>query len=116
MKIIDFGNAIDLKSFDKRTRFEGNAFADSYAHPKVLEGDAWGAEVDAYGVACCLFTALYGRPMRVRKNDQGEWLPTDRPYRYWQREMWENAFRILINEGADRRSLKATKACLDSFA
>ena len=116
MKIIDFGNAIDLKSFDTNSRFKGNVFSDSYAHPKVLEGDAWGAEVDAYGVACCLFMALYGRPMCVRKNDQGEWLPTARPSRYWQRELWENTFRVLINEGANRSSLTDSKACLDGFA
>jgi hypothetical protein len=108
--LIDFGRAIDLSLYPNAGKFiafrsEDKVTHDYFASVEMRCGQPWKHQVDLYGLASTLHFMLFGDYLKPRMLDAiaggGEgscsWAPSQRMRRYWDVELWEQAFHMLIN-------------------
>ncbi|EMG48247.1 BUB1 Checkpoint serine/threonine-protein kinase BUB1 [Candida maltosa Xu316] len=94
--LIDFGRAVDLKLFPKNTRFTSYFKTDVQDCPQMNEGQPWTYEADYYGVAGIIHTILFGNYIKIKKED-GKIKLVNSFKRYWQSELWNELFDVLLN-------------------
>ncbi len=112
LQLIDFGRCIDLKMFPR-----GKTFSHSFAKdktPEMLEGKPWSYQIDYYGIACCAYVLLSGNYMKLSKNKDGLYAPSEALRRYglilsepfiiankcprwWNIDLWTSFFDAFLN-------------------
>lgn len=97
LQLIDFGVAIDMKLFDVNQTF-------NYVHKnqyfnciEMREHRPWTYQIDLYGLASVIHVLLFGKYMDVEKNLSGIWMHKTSVPRYFNRQLWDNIFRTLLN-------------------
>lgn len=117
--LIDFGRGIDVRAFPAGARFVADWGAHEGDCPEMRECRPWTFQVDCFGLAGTLHTLLFGRyietvvagagaggerggPARVPAAGVGvgggKWYRPREPFkRYWQGEIWQDAFDLLLN-------------------
>jgi len=108
ISLIDFGRAIDLKMYKESVQFEGCCTAKSFECIEMREGRPWKYQVDTFGLCSCVHFMLFGTFMELlavtdKENSSSSsdrpkfYMPKNAFKRYWQRSLWENFFRSLLN-------------------
>ncbi|KAH3732405.1 mitotic checkpoint serine/threonine-protein kinase BUB1 [Pelomyxa schiedti] len=105
LQIIDFGCSIDQRMYPPGTKFRGTGHASTFDCLEMREGKPWDYQPDLYGLCATVHCMLQGDYMKLQeeKTDDGRtiWMPKLPLRRYWQRDLWDNLFRNLINIDAD---------------
>ncbi|CAI5759346.1 unnamed protein product [Candida verbasci] len=97
IKLIDFGRAIDLTIFPKNSRFKSNlSKVDEQDCPQMNNGYSWSYEADYYGLASIIHTLLFGDYIKII--NQGGVIKLKNSFkRYWQQDLWNELFKLLLN-------------------
>lgn len=97
LQLIDFGVAIDMKLFDADQTFNYIHKDKYFKCIEMREERPWTYQVDLYGLASVIHVLLFGKYMDVEKNASGIWMHKTPVPRYFNRPLWENIFRSLLN-------------------
>ncbi|GAA6038721.1 hypothetical protein JCM8097_002365 [Rhodosporidiobolus ruineniae] len=101
LKLIDFGQSIDLSVFPdrERSRFSADIEADELDCAEMREKRPWSFEVDYFGVASIAYNLLFGRKIETRRSEEGDgrWTTVGQLKRYHQVELWTRLFDALLN-------------------
>lgn len=102
LRFIDFGQSIDLRGPLEGARFCGDTHTESFRPLEMVQGREWCHQIDCYGVAATLHVLLHSEYMEVVVDDRtGRVRPREPFKRYWQAQMWEHVFDVLLNCGTD---------------
>ncbi|XP_059620134.1 uncharacterized protein LOC132264084 [Phlebotomus argentipes] len=96
LKLIDFGQSIDMKLFPENTTFKYVVKTEGFTCTEMLENRPWTYQTDLFGVAATIHVLLFGKYMNVSKSYNG-WTMTHKLPRYFQKAMWERIFSMLLN-------------------
>ncbi|CAK5283759.1 unnamed protein product [Mycena citricolor] len=104
IKLIDFGRTIDTRLFPAGQQFVGDWEADARDCFELREKRPWTWQTDYFGLAGVVYCLLFGK--YIQENSVGTRngrRTIDTPFkRYWQGELWEGLFDILLNPGLVR--------------
>jgi hypothetical protein len=81
LQLIDFGRSIDMRILPEGTRFRYVSSSPDYCCPEMLDKRPWNFHIDYYGVACAVFTLLFGKHMKIEKGSGGKWVPVGAAFR-----------------------------------
>ncbi|KAI8965895.1 Mad3/BUB1 homology region 1-domain-containing protein [Daldinia sp. FL1419] len=108
--LIDFGRGIDMRAFEPDVQFVADWRADQHDCAEVREGRPWTWQLDYHGLAGTIHTLLFGKYIDTTRADSGErglCTAAARRYkvreplkRYWQTDIWQECFDLLLNPGA----------------
>uniref|UniRef100_A0A1B0GK82 Uncharacterized protein n=2 Tax=Lutzomyia longipalpis TaxID=7200 RepID=A0A1B0GK82_LUTLO len=96
LKLIDFGQSIDMKLFPEKTTFKYVVKTEGFTCTEMLDNKPWTYQTDLFGIAATIHVLLFGKYMNVTKNFTG-WVMTTKLPRYFQKVMWERIFSQLLN-------------------
>lgn len=96
IKLIDFGNAIDMQLFAPATKFNHKINTKNFTCVEMIENRFWTYQTDLFCVASTFHTLLFGRYMEIEKKTLNYEIKTPIP-RYFKKSMWVNIFDTLIN-------------------
>jgi checkpoint serine/threonine-protein kinase len=103
--LIDFGRGIDMKVFREDVQFIADWKTSDNDCAEMRELRPWTYQVDYYGLAGVIHNLLYGKYLQSTA-DKGATLGpnTVKTYRikeslkrYWQTEIWQEVFHLLLN-------------------
>lgn len=98
LQLIDFGVSIDMKLFPDNQTFNYVHHDDLFKCIEMRTGRPWTYQLDLYGLVSVMHVLLFGRYMEVvQRSPSTIWMPKTNVPRYFQRTMWENIFRTLLN-------------------
>ncbi|KAF9888076.1 hypothetical protein FE257_009341 [Aspergillus nanangensis] len=114
--LIDFGRGIDMQAFDSTVEFVADWQTGNHECNEIREMRPWTHQIDLYGLAGTIHIMLFGKHIEsapVRRSEGAAdgmiGSSSTRTYRiretlkrYWEREIWGDAFDLLLNPGADR--------------
>ncbi|KAG7835565.1 hypothetical protein KL942_005103 [Ogataea angusta] len=95
LKLIDFENSIDLSLFPENVRFSAQLSAGTY--PPDETWNSWRHEPDYYGLANIVHMLLFGKALGVLKTSSNNYKIRENMPSYWQRELWSELFKTLLN-------------------
>ena len=112
-------NAIENEN-KTSVQFVSHLITDDQDCPQMNEGRPWAFEADYYGLACIVHTLLFGSYLKVNASTStamrtsvtsstiaptsiraGKVRPEQNFKRYWQTNLWEPLFDILLNPGTE---------------
>lgn len=95
--LIDFGRAVDLSLFPENAKFICKLEkTDNQDCPEFINRKTWVFEPDYYGIADVIHTLLFSKVIKVQSTSEGVQLLE--PFkRYWQRDLWNELFCLLLN-------------------
>lgn len=96
IKLIDFGRAIDLSLFKKNVKFKSCWKTDEHDCPQMQDNCPWSYEADYFGLAGIIHTLLFGTYIKIKRDNGTIHLETPLK-RYWQNEIWNPLFNLLLN-------------------
>jgi checkpoint serine/threonine-protein kinase len=111
LSLIDFGRAIDIKAFIPSVGFIADWQTCPEDCPEMRELRPWTYQIDYYGLANIIHQMLFGKDIvTIVDKSQGaaigggvgvaatKWYKLREPLkRYWQQDVWAEAFDLLIN-------------------
>ncbi|KHJ36145.1 putative protein kinase [Erysiphe necator] len=105
ISLIDFGCGIDMYVFNPQVQFisDGEISPDDCA--EIREMRPWTYQIDYHGIASIIHSMLFGKYLDTvadNCNDVGPgakkiWRLRENLKRYWQKEIWAEAFDLLLN-------------------
>jgi checkpoint serine/threonine-protein kinase len=105
ISLIDFGRGIDMRVFAPEVQFVADWETSSADCAEMKEMRPWTYQVDYHGLAGLLHSLLFGKYMStIADKGQGIGAGATKHYkikeglkRYWQQEIWGEAFEMLLN-------------------
>ncbi|XP_017045661.1 uncharacterized protein LOC108091137 [Drosophila ficusphila] len=98
LQLIDFGVSIDTKLFPNNQTFNYVHHDDLFKCIEMRTQRPWTYQLDLFGLVSVMHVLLFGRYMEVApRTPSTVWMPKANIPRYFQRQMWENIFRTLLN-------------------
>ncbi|KAG7905365.1 hypothetical protein KL906_005220 [Ogataea polymorpha] len=95
LKVIDFQDSIDLSLFPENVRFSAQLSANTYPPDEMWS--SWRYEPDYYGLANIIHMLLFGRELGGLKASSNNFKIREDMPSYWQRELWNELFKVLLN-------------------
>ncbi|EPX70991.1 BUB protein kinase Bub1 [Schizosaccharomyces octosporus yFS286] len=98
--LIDFGRGLDMSLFKPNTKFMANWETDLQDCIEMREGEPWTYQVDYHGLAAIIHTMLFGQYIETKldySTGRRRQVLTQRMKRYWNQELWNQLFDILLN-------------------
>lgn len=103
--LIDFGRGIDMYVFSPQVQFIADWQSTPQDCAEIREMRPWTYQIDYYGLAGILHSMLFGKYIdTVADNRSGvgpgskkTWRLRNNLKRYWQTELWAEAFDLLLN-------------------
>jgi checkpoint serine/threonine-protein kinase len=98
--LIDFGRAIDMSMLEHNVQFVADWKMDDQDCIEMKEGRPWTYQADYHGIASIVHVLLFGKFIKVVEDEQHSTriFRISSPFkRYWQRELWEELFYVLLN-------------------
>jgi checkpoint serine/threonine-protein kinase len=104
LKLIDFGRTIDTRLFPSGQQFIADWDTDARDCFELREQRPWTYQTDYFGLAGIIYCMLFGKYIEANSVSTKEGRhKIDTPLkRYWQTEIWERLFAILLNPCAVR--------------
>ncbi|PLB55421.1 putative checkpoint protein kinase [Aspergillus steynii IBT 23096] len=112
LSLIDFGRGIDMRAFQSSVQFIAEWETGKHECNEIREGRPWTHQIDLYGVAGTVHVMLFGKYLEStlgRKSDGAAPAAGAKTYRireslkrYWEREIWNDVFDLLLNPGSER--------------
>lgn len=96
LKLIDFGQSIDMKMFPEKVKFSSALATDGFTCTEMRENRPWTFQTDLYCLAGTIHTLLFGKYMAVRRDMCGYGV-TEKYPRYLQKIVWDQVFANLLN-------------------
>ncbi|KAL4797706.1 Mad3/BUB1 homology region 1-domain-containing protein [Aspergillus venezuelensis] len=104
LSFIDFGRGIDMRAFETNVQFIAEWETGQHECPEIREMRPWTHQIDLYGLAGTVHVMLFGKYIESTISD-----PDSKAYRireplkrYWEREIWNDVFDLLLNPAAER--------------
>ncbi|KAF4614186.1 hypothetical protein D9613_007585 [Agrocybe pediades] len=104
LKVIDFGRTIDMRLFPPDQQFVADWATDDRDCFEVRENRPWTYQTDYFGLAGIIYCMLFGKYIQassVTEYTDSEGVKRHKiatPFkRYWQSELWNRLFDILLN-------------------
>lgn len=104
--LIDFGRAIDMTLFNENVQFVSNWETDQQDCPQMNKHEPWSYEADYYGLASIIYTMLFGKYIEVKSTPSGNVYLDANLKRYWQLQLWDPLFNLLLNPYPSGTELK----------
>lgn len=95
LKLIDFGQAIDMQLFPPNVEFSSSLATEGFTCSEMLENRPWTYQTDLFCVAGTIHTLLMGKYMSVQKGVCG--YTVAKFPRYFQKAIWDEIFEHLLN-------------------
>lgn len=93
LKLIDFGRAIDLRSYPPNTAFTKSSKTDAFECYQMTHNQPWNYHIDLYSLAGTMYVILFGKYMKVVESQTGEIAIPDRRVS----TQWYTFFNKLLN-------------------
>lgn len=108
ISLIDFGRGIDMRVFHPTVQFIADWKTDAQDCAEIREMRPWTYQIDYHGLAAIVHTMLFGKYIdtTVERGGLGggagarRYRITSTLKRYWQTEIWNGLFDVLLNPGA----------------
>ncbi|KAI1000578.1 hypothetical protein K3495_g7617 [Podosphaera aphanis] len=129
--LIDFGRGIDMKVFDSNVQFIADWESGPQDCAEIREMRPWTYQIDYHGLSGILHSMLFGKYIDtiadtrcgVGPGARKIWRLRESLKRYWQIDLWAEAFDLLLNpishiegEEASRLPLsRSMKACREKM-
>ena len=101
IKLIDFGRTIDINLFPPGQTFVADWKTDTRDCVEMREGRPWTFQTDYSGLASIAYCMLFGKyieTVKVTRSDGTQQFKPGQPMkRYWQTDLWNRLFEILLN-------------------
>lgn len=97
VKVIDFGRSIDMKLLPPGTTFTEKVKTNGFTCCEMRDDREWTYQTDLYGVAAIAHCLLWATYMNVVKDGRGKWNIKGTYKRWWNRNLWENFFKTMLN-------------------
>lgn len=98
LTLIDFGRSIDLSVLPNPLYLKAGWRLDATDHLFLSQEKAWPSwKIDYWGVADTAHWLLYGTAMSTRMISNGRYTITKQLKRYWQKDLWNRFFELLLN-------------------
>ncbi|KAB8270622.1 Mad3/BUB1 homology region 1-domain-containing protein [Aspergillus minisclerotigenes] len=111
LSLIDFGRGIDMHAFQPSVQFVADWEAKKHECNEIQEMRPWTHQIDLYGLAGTVHVMLFGKYIESSPVRQSEGASPNGPRtyrireslkRYWEREIWNDVFDLLLNPSAER--------------
>ncbi|KAJ6494818.1 hypothetical protein C8R47DRAFT_1117332 [Mycena vitilis] len=104
LKLIDFGRMIDMRLFPSGQQFIADWDTDARDCFELREQRPWTYQTDYFGLAGIVYCLLFGKYIQANSISTKDGRhKIDTPLkRYWQTEIWERLFGVLLNPCAVR--------------
>lgn len=105
LKLIDFGRGIDVRMFKPQAQFIADWPSTPQDCAEIRECRPWKYQIDYHGAAGVIHSLLFGKYIETVPVTGGglgqkkEWKLKDNLKRYWEKELWNELFTILLNPG-----------------
>ncbi|XP_055874988.1 mitotic checkpoint serine/threonine-protein kinase BUB1-like isoform X2 [Biomphalaria glabrata] len=96
LKLIDFGQSIDMRQFKKGTTFTAKVVTSGFQCIEMRTDRPWTYQTDLFGLAGTIHVVLFGSYMNVYQ-EHGVWKMTGNFVRKWNVALWKNLFYTLLN-------------------
>lgn len=97
IKLIDFGNSIELTRFPPNTTFKVSPLStEGFVCTEMLDGRPWTYQTDLFCVASTIHVLLFGRYMKTQKTFSKVTIAQKLP-RYFNNYAWDTIFTSLLN-------------------
>lgn len=118
LALIDFGRAIDMRAFQPSIQFIADWETKDHECNEIREMRPWTHQIDLYGIAGTIHVMLFGRymesiPVRGSTATKRTYRIRESLKRYWDRELWNDVFDLLLNPGSERWVQMEDPACFD---
>ncbi|KAF8206469.1 hypothetical protein K438DRAFT_1756489 [Mycena galopus ATCC 62051] len=99
IKLIDFGRTIDTRLFPSGQQFIADWDTDARDCFELREQRPWTYQTDYFGLAGVIYCLLFGKYIQANSVSTKDGRhKIDTPFkRYWQTEIWDRLFGILLN-------------------
>ncbi|KAE8373093.1 Mad3/BUB1 homology region 1-domain-containing protein [Aspergillus bertholletiae] len=111
LSLIDFGRSIDMHAFQPSVQFVADWEVKTHECNEIQEMRPWTHQIDLYGLAGTVHVMLFGKYIESSAVRQSEGASPNGPRtyrireslkRYWEREIWNDVFDLLLNPSAER--------------
>lgn len=100
LKLIDYGQSIDLNFYDQRQTFRTKLETQHFICTEMMDDRPWTFQIDLFCLASTIYSMLCGKFMNVKKMPPNSWcaytvnepLPT-----HLNAQLWMNVMHTLIN-------------------
>jgi checkpoint serine/threonine-protein kinase len=107
ISLIDFGRGIDMKVFKPDVQFIADWKTGPQDCAEMRELRPWTYQIDYHGLAGIIHSMLFGKYIDTIAEkgsglgaaSKGKWRIKEGLKRYWQTEIWGEAFNMLLNPG-----------------
>lgn len=122
LTLVDFGRAVDLAQLCKESK-DGQSIVLSGAatNPEMQcvamrNQRPWSFDADTFGILASAHVLLFGSHLEIRQGSDGCWRPTTSWKRYWQQDLWNEVFHLLLNnpDNSIAEQLSALRKKIDS--
>ncbi|RUS76831.1 hypothetical protein EGW08_015403, partial [Elysia chlorotica] len=96
VKIIDFGQSIDMTMFSPGTTFTAKVETSGFQCIEMKTNRPWTYQTDLFGLAGTIHVVLFGSYMNVFQ-EHGVWRTTGNFVRKWNTPLWKHLFNSLLN-------------------
>ncbi|KAJ8021305.1 Mitotic checkpoint serine/threonine-protein kinase BUB1 beta [Holothuria leucospilota] len=116
LKLIDFGQSIDMSLFPEGTTFTANCHTSAFSCVEMQTGKPWTYQTDYYGIAGTFHCMLFNTYMKVYQ--EGNIWKTTALFKRTYKCGWKKIFHTLLNvpscDPSDMLSLKEISAQLEN--
>ena len=102
--LIDFGRGIDMQAFRTDVQFIADWETTEADCAEIREARPWTYQIDYHGIAGIVHNLLFGKYMSTIAEKDADRVGAGKVYRiresfkrYWQTEIWNEAFDFLLN-------------------
>lgn len=108
ISLIDFGRGIDMRLFHPNVQFIADWKTDTQDCAEMREMRPWTYQIDYHGLAAIIHSMLFGKYIDTTTTERGglgggagarRYRITSTLKRYWQTEIWNELFDVLLNPG-----------------
>ena len=109
LKLIDFGRTIDTRLFPPGQQYIADWAADDRDCFELRENKPWTFQTDYFGLAGIIYCMLYGKYIQASSisattSEDGPRYKISIPMkRYWQTNLWNRLFDVLLNSGSTQQ-------------
>ncbi|GFR58892.1 mitotic checkpoint serine/threonine-protein kinase BUB1-like [Elysia marginata] len=96
VKLIDFGQSIDMTMFPPETTFTAKIHTSGFQCIEMKTNRPWTYQTDLFGLAGTIHVVLFGSYMNVFQ-EHGVWRTTGNFVRKWNTPLWKQLFHELLN-------------------
>ncbi|ESP03859.1 hypothetical protein LOTGIDRAFT_212008 [Lottia gigantea] len=96
LKLIDYGQAIDMTQFPKGTVFLAKVDTDGFKCIEMRTDQPWTYQTDLFGVIGTIHVLIFGKYMNVYQS-KGKWHAASSIHRKWNQRLWKELFDTLLN-------------------